>query len=292
VGDRWREWNAPFRDDVRAFVKGDRATVLKLADRLLGSPDLYAHEHREVEQSINFVACHDGFTLNDVVSYNQKHNEANGEGNRDGHNHNVSWNCGTEGPSSDPAIEQLRNRQVKNLFALTLLSMGVPMLLMGDEVRRTQRGNNNAYCQDNEVSWFDWQLLERHQDIHRFVELLIQCRRDMASPHKGREPLTAALNRVNAQWHGVRLFDPDWSEDSHSLALTVNRSSHLWHAMFNAYWEPLTFSLPEPKGHWRRFIDTSLESPEDILTVDEAPTVATDSYAVAARSVVVLVAPR
>ena len=151
VGDFWKEWNGRFRDDVRAFVMGDRGMVPRLASRLLGSPDLYGHEEREAEQSINFVTCHDGFTLNDLVSYDHKHNEANGEDNRDGANDNRSWNCGVEGPSADPGIEALRQRQVKNFLAINLLALGTPMILMGDEVRRTQQGNNNAYCHDNET---------------------------------------------------------------------------------------------------------------------------------------------
>ena len=153
----------------------------RFADRLLGSPEIYGHKEREAEQSVNFVTCHDGFTLNDLVSYNQKHNEANGEDNRDGANDNRSWNCGVEGPTDDPAIETLRNRQVKNFLTVTLLSLGMPMILMGDEVRRTQRGNNNAYCQDNEISWFDWTLLEKHADVHRFVTLLNRAARCCAT---------------------------------------------------------------------------------------------------------------
>ena len=151
------------------FSKGIAARSARLATRLIGSPDLYGHKSREAEQSVNFVTCHDGFTLNDLVSYNEKHNDANGEGNRDGHNENLSWNCGVEGPTDDPAIESLRNRQAKNFLVLTLLSAGTPMILMGDEVRRTQHGNNNAYCQDSEMSWFDWDLPARHADLHRFV---------------------------------------------------------------------------------------------------------------------------
>ena len=162
VGDSWKEWNGQFRDDVRSFMKADRGTVGRLARRLLGSPDIYGGAEREPEKSINFVTCHDGFTLNDLVSYNGKHNEANGEDNRDGSDFNLSWNCGVEGPTDDPTIERLRNRQVKNFLALTLLSAGAPILLMGDEVRRTQRGNNNAYCQDNDISWFDWSGLDKH----------------------------------------------------------------------------------------------------------------------------------
>jgi len=172
IGDAWKEWNGRFRDDVRSFLRGEDGTVGKVADRLLGSPEVYGHKQREMEAAINFVACHDGFTLNDLVSYNQKHNDANGEDNRDGGDDNRSWNCGVEGPSEDPAVERLRNRQVKNLLALTLLSFGTPMILMGDEVRRTQRGNNNAYCQDDETTWFDWTLLEKHADVHRFTQLL------------------------------------------------------------------------------------------------------------------------
>ena len=181
VGDSWHEWNGRFRDDARRFLKGDRGTVSKLATRLLGSPDIYGHKEREPEQSVNFVTCHDGFTLNDLVSYNGKHNEENGENNRDGMDDNLSWNCGAEGPVDDPTIEALRARQVKNFLVLNMLAVGTPMLLMGDEVRRTQRGNNNAYCQDNEISWFDWDLNKRHADIHRLVRMMVafRARRDV-----------------------------------------------------------------------------------------------------------------
>jgi isoamylase len=146
--------------------------VRLLAQRLLGSPDIFGHEEREPEQSINFVTCHDGFTLNDLVSYNKKHNEANGEGNRDGTENSLSWNCGVEGPTDNAAIEQLRRRQIRNFIVILLISLGTPMLQMGDEISRSQRGNNNAYCQDNEVSWLDWSLLERHRDLHQFVRKL------------------------------------------------------------------------------------------------------------------------
>ena len=172
VGDSWKEWNGKFRDDIRSFLRTDNGTVQRVAARLLASPDIYGHEEREPEQSINFVTCHDGFTLNDLLSYDHKHNEANGEENRDGSNNNLSWNCGVEGPTDDPEIERLRNRQAKNFIAMTLLSLGAPMLLMGDEVRRTQRGNNNVYCQNNEISWFDWTLLEKHGELHRFAKYL------------------------------------------------------------------------------------------------------------------------
>jgi isoamylase len=189
IGDSWKEWNGRFRDDVRDFFRGAPGAVARVADRLVGSPQIYGHEQREAEQSVNFVTCHDGFTLDDLVSYERKRNEANGEDNRDGTDDNRSWNCGVEGPTGDPEIERLRNRQVKNFLTVTVLSLGVPMLLMGDEVRRTQAGNNNAYCQDNAISWFDWTLVEQHADVHRFVTLL-NARRLLRSIEHERQRLT------------------------------------------------------------------------------------------------------
>src|SRR5205807_9570855 len=155
LGDSWKAWNGKFRDDVRSFFCGEKGSVQRFADRLIGSHEIYRHEEREAEQSVNFLTCHDGFTLNDLVSYNVKHNDANGENNRDGSDDNKSWNCGVEGPTDDPGVEDLRRRQIKNFAAVLLLSRGVPMILGGDEFRRTQNGNNNAYCQDSELSWFD-----------------------------------------------------------------------------------------------------------------------------------------
>jgi isoamylase len=241
------------------------------------------------------VTCHDGFTLNDLVSYNEKHNEANGEDNRDGSNDNLSWNCGIEGVTDDPAVESLRNRQVKNFIALALLSAGTPMLLMGDEVRRTQRGNNNAYCHDNEISWFDWSLLQRHGDIHRFVKLLtaFRQRRDVVADGDTLT-LNELLHRAPVTWHGVELNRPDWNDHSHSLAFTL-RSLHeryLLHGMLNAFWEPLTFELPLPPVDadraWRRCIDTALPSPDDITFWSQAPAVRATTYAVQPRSVVLV----
>jgi isoamylase len=290
VGDTWQEWNGRFRDDVRRFLKADHASVSGIATRFLGSPDLFGHEEREAEQSIHFAACHDGFTLNDLVSYNHKHNEANGENNRDGSDDNMSWNCGVEGPTDDVAIESLRNRQVKNFLALTLLAVGTPMLLMGDEVRRTQYGNNNAYCQDNEISWFDWTLLDQHADVHRFVKELIgfRHRRDvtMAAPVS----LNELLRLADLDWHGTTLDCPDWGENSHSLAFTMKslRSRFLLHGMLNAYWEPLSFELPaaSERGHrWRRCVDTSLVSPDDVRRWEEAPTIESNRYVVQSRSI-------
>jgi len=296
IGDAWQEWNGRFRDDVRRFLKGDSGSVAPLALRLMGSPDIYKHKEREAEHSINFVTCHDGFTLNDLVSYSQKHNEANGENNRDGSDDNMSWNCGTEGPTDDPEIEALRNRQVKNFLTLGLLSAGTPMLLMGDEVRRTQRGNNNAYCQDSDISWFDWTLLQRHADIHRFVKELtaFRQRRDVVA-EEGKISLEELLHRAMIEWHGVALNRPDWGEHSHALAFTFRslRARFLVHGMLNAYWEPLTFELPpvpaENGEKWRRCLDTALASPNDFQPWDKAPVVEQSTYVVQPRSMVFLV---
>jgi isoamylase len=299
VGDSWKEWNGRFRDDVRSFFRGEEGTLPRFADRILGSHEVYGHKHREAEQSVNFVTCHDGFTLNDLVSYNQKHNEANGENNRDGGDDNRSWNCGVEGPANDPEIERLRNRQVKNFFTTTMLSLGLPMFLMGDEVRRTQHGNNNAYCQDNEANWFDWSLLQKHADVLRFVKLLT-ARRSLrgTGPELRRMSLTELLGKAVHAWHGVKLNQPDWSDHSHSVAFCAELPEHPLSVflIFNAYWEPLQFELPRPgdvKGvPWRRWIDTSLESPQDIVEWQSALPVPEYSYRAGPRSVVVLWASR
>jgi isoamylase len=295
VGDSWQEWNGRFRDDVRRFLKSDRGTVSKLATRLLGSPDIYGHEEREPEQSVNFITCHDGFTLNDLVSYNEKHNEENGENNRDGMNDNLSWNCGAEGPTNDPNVEALRTRQIKNFLTLNILAMGTPMLLMGDEAGRTQRGNNNAYCQDNETSWFDWDLCKRNADIHRFARMMIafRARRDVVV-EGSHLTLNELLGQARLRWHGVDLERPDWSEDSHSIAFTVGsfRGRFTLHVMLNAYWDALSFELPPSLGQgdgWRRWVDTFLPSPQDICAWEDAPVVTGPRYTVAPRSAVILV---
>ncbi|HXX58995.1 MAG TPA: alpha-amylase family glycosyl hydrolase, partial [Thermodesulfovibrionales bacterium] len=293
VGDSWKEWNGRFRDDARGFFKGEEGSLARFADRLIGSPEIYGHEDREPEQSVNFVTCHDGFTLNDLVSYNEKHNEANGEGNRDGANDNHSWNCGVEGPTDDPAVEKLRNRQVKNFLTVTLLSVGMPMILMGDEVRRTQFGNNNAYCQDNETSWFDWTLVEKQADLHRFVTLLNARRILRDTEHeRQRMSLNQMIRQSKQAWHGTKLNQPDWSGNSHSVAFSAEilKEKMLFHLILNAYWEPLDFELPPTASAdpWRLWIDTSLESPNDIVEWRSATSVSGFTYRAEARSVVVL----
>ena len=295
VGDSWKEWNGRFRDDIRSFLKGDDGAVRSLAFRLTGSPDVFQREEREAEQSINFVSCHDGFTLNDLVSFNVKHNEANGEGNRDGADHNLSWNCGVEGASADPEVERLRNRQVKSFLTLTLLAIGTPMLLMGDEVRRSQAGNNNAYCQNNEISWFDWTLVENNADILRFVKELIALRMNRDLPVERLDmTLNELLRRQPIQWHGIRLNAPDWSHQSHTLAATVLLLGYrsLLHLIANAYWEPLEFEVPPLEGQksWRRCVDTYLDPPDDIRRWEDAQILQGSPCRVQPRSVVILLA--
>lgn len=296
LGDHWKEWNGRFRDDVRAFMKGDAGMVGKIASRFLASPDIYGDEGREPEQSVNFVTCHDGFTLNDLVSYNEKHNEANGENNRDGHNYNLSWNCGVEGPTTDTAVERLRIRQIKNFFTLNLLSLGVPMLLMGDEIRHTQNGNNNAYCQNNEISWFDWSLVEQNQELFQFVKRLIALRQSLSIFVDPRQiSLVDLLHQSRIEFHGTKLHQPDWSEQSRSLAITAWGSRSIFHLILNAYWEPLTFDLPPVNGHgttiWRQVIHTGMLPPHDFCGLNDASPVNGSALLVPPRTIALLAAP-
>jgi len=294
-GDHWNEWNGRFRDDVRAFFKGDRGYVEDLAARFLASPDIYGHQEREPEQSVNFVTCHDGFTLNDLVSYDEKHNWANGEENLDGADDNRSWNCGVEGETDDVGVQHLRNRQIKNFFTTNLLALGVPMILMGDEVRRTQQGNNNPYCHDSELTWFDWRLIEKHAGLHRFVKKLIHFRLSLPVDDQGLS-LSDLLHQTPVHWHGVRLDEPDTAQHSHSLAFTIEGVRYWWHLMFSAHSGPLTFELPavpsEKATRWTRLIDTHMDSPEDFCDPAQAPVVDGLKYRVEPQSVVVLLADR
>jgi glycogen operon protein len=292
---RWAEWNGKFRDDVRRFVKGDEGMVSALATRLTGSADLYQGSGRAPFHSINFITSHDGFTLADLVSYNQKHNEANGEDGRDGGNDNHSWNCGAEGPTSSAAINELRLQQMKNLAALLLLSHGVPMILSGDEVGRTQGGNNNAYCHDNALNWFDWTLLETNAEIFRFFKLLVRFRK----AHAVLRPRAFGRDKDEGgpalSWHGTAAWRPDWSHASRSIAMMLSdeTSGEDLLVIANAHWEPLEFRVPTCREgrRWRRFMDTARPAPGDICEPGEECYVCNDcELSVAAHSVVVLVA--
>ena len=302
---RWAEWNARYRDDVRRFVRGDDGLAPAIATRIGGSSDLYQHDGRSPYHSINFVTSHDGFTLWDLAAYNQKHNEDNGEGNRDGMNDNFSWNCGAEGETEDPLVVTLRQRQVKNFWTVLMTSQGVPMVLGGDEFGRSQRGNNNAYCQDNETSWFDWSFLERRSEIYRFAREAIRFRRRHPALMRhsflvGRADGTSAEGDIT--WHGLRVGEPDWSPGSRLLAFMLLGAPHLTlaeeedddiYVCFNMSVEAATCELPTPRPGraWRRAIDTSLPSPDDIAPQGAEQLLTTqDRYRVHARSSVVLVA--
>jgi glycogen operon protein len=292
-GRRWSEWNGLYRDHVRRFWRGEPGLVGQLATRLCGSSDLYERTGRQPHHSVNFITCHDGFTLWDLVSYNEKHNRANGEDERDGSNDNYSWNCGVEGPTTDAKILALRQRQARNLVATLLLSQGVPMLLAGDEFLRTQGGNNNAWCQDNEVSWVDWSLAEKNAGFLRFVREMIALRKRHPALRR-----RSYLWGSDVVWHGVVPGKPDFSSWSRSLALALDgrrtgrEPDRDIYMAFNAWTEPLPFRIPQgPQGRpWRRVVDTSLASPQDIVGLDEGPHVPVGStYRVAPYSTVVLI---
>jgi glycogen operon protein len=294
-GDRWAEWNGRYRDDVRRFVRGDPGLVGAVASRLGGSADIYQERGGSPMNSVNFVTCHDGFTLNDLVSFNDKHNEANGECNRDGINDNLSWNCGAEGDSDDPCIDSLRDRQVRNFMAILLLSRGVPMFAAGDEVRRSQQGNNNPYCQDNEISWFDWSLVNKHADLLRFCRSMIRFRK--MHPALWRDQFfNGAVNErglKDVAWHGTKLDSPGWDDaGARALAMTLagfGGDGDL-HVMFNMFWESLDFELPVVPGRrWLLALDTAQPSPHDIADPGSEPEVLGNTHRVQPRSVVVLV---
>ncbi|MUG94834.1 glycogen debranching protein GlgX [Scytonema sp. UIC 10036] len=295
VGERFAEWNGPYRDDVRRFVKSDVGVVKALANRILASPDIYSQPNREPNRSINFITCHDGFTLNDLVSYNDKHNHANGEDNRDGTNANYSWNCGIEGETNDVAVNKLRLRQIKNFLTILFVSQGTPMLLMGDEVRRSQQGNNNAYCQDNELSWFDWSAIDKHTEVLRFTQKLISFTQSLKIFHQDQIlAVSYGSHQPHIIWHGKQLGQPDWSYESHSLAFTLRHPKfheHLY-VILNAYWESVAFELPllESGYKWYRIVDTALPNPEDFCDLQTALPLEKETYQAHGRSTVVLMA--
>lgn len=304
-GKRWGEWNGRYRDDVRRFWRGDPGTAADFATRVCGSSDLYQVNGRRPAHSINFITCHDGFTLNDLVSYDHKHNLANGEENRDGAAANFSWNCGVEGPTDDPAINELRLRQAKNLIATLLVSQGVPMLLAGDEFLRTQNGNNNAWCQDNETSWVDWNLLDRHHGFHRFVSEMIAFRKRHPALRRRAflrgTPLEREGKPADATWHGIDGGPPNFGSESHAIGLrldgrqTSREEDCDLYLTFNAWKEDLLWSVPPTVngGVWRRFVDTALDSPKDIRPGEDGPAVPAESrYPLQARSVLILVGDR
>ena len=288
-GLMWLQWNGKFRDDIRAFVKGDSGMVGALMQRLYGSDDLFPEGPVEVYrpyQSVNFITAHDGFCLYDLVAYNEKHNEANGHNNTDGTNDNFSWNCGWEGDLGAPSeVMALRRQQVKNFFCLLMLANGTPMFCAGDEFMNTQKGNNNPYNQDNEITWLDWDLLEKNRDVFRFFKCMIAFRKN--HPSIGRDRYW----REDVQWYGTSV-GVDFSGNSKALAYFLRGSilkvSDLY-VMINACWKDLAFTIQKgSEVEWRRVVDTSLASPEDIVDGGKGFTISSLNYLVKARSIVVL----
>jgi isoamylase len=275
----WAEWNDKYRDGMRSYWKGDGGVIGEFARRLTGSSDLYAHAHRRPTASINFMAAHDGFTLNDVVSYNDKHNEANGEDNRDGHNHNLSWNCGVEGETDDAEVLALRERQKRNFLATLFLSQGVPMLLAGDEMGRTQHGNNNAYAQDNEMSWLDWQMTPERSALLAFTQKLAALRREHPTFRRrdffaGREVGEGLKDLIWLRPDGLEMTEAEWATDfarclgtylpGIALAGDDARGHPLadddFLLLFNAHHEDMDFLIPDIGAEpWQVVIDTSAE---------------------------------
>jgi glycogen operon protein len=306
----WSEWNGKYRDCIRDYWRGTERTLPEMAFRLMGSSDLYGHTGRKPWASVNFVTCHDGFTLTDLVSYNEKHNAANGEDNRDGTDSNNSWNCGVEGPTGDPAVNALRARQKRNLLATLFLSQGVPMLLSGDEIGRTQQGNNNAYCQDNEVSWLDWERAD--QDLLRFTRKLGALRRDHGAFRRRtwfRSGTPLGQDSDEIAWFtpdGTMMTEGDWEADfAKSIAVRLTGKApttnggrgtdvdggppgEQFYLVFNAYWDPIGFVLPRDDVRvWSRVLDTA--RPDDpFFDVDPAPLEPGESVRAEGRSVVVL----
>ncbi|GLS92169.1 glycogen operon protein GlgX homolog [Psychromonas marina] len=295
AGQRWREWNGHFRDDVRRFIRGEPGVVGKFVARLIGSPDVYGDHNLEPEKSVNFITCHDGFTLHDLVSYNDKHNHANGEQNRDGCSDNYSWNHGVEGPTDDAQIKQLRLQQIKNFLAINLISLGTPMILMGDEIARSQQGNNNGYCQDNADFWFNWDDIANNQELLHFTKQLIKHRTTLEAVHLSdarRDSLHDIIEQAGIRWHGVKVNQPDWGEHSHAIAMESKQptSEHVTYVAFNAYWQDLTFELPAaPSGKWQRVVDTSLQQGEDFYLQGDKKYFVCKDYLVSARSLVILI---
>jgi isoamylase len=299
-GGRWAEWNDRYRDDVRRYWRGDRGVTAPFATRLAGSSDLYLRDGRKPFHSINFVTCHDGFTMRDLVTYSRKHNEANAEGNRDGMNDNQSANYGIEGPTPDPAINAVRLRQQKNMLATLLLSLGTPMLLGGDEFGRTQRGNNNAYCQDNEISWFDYRLAAENEALVELTRSLVAFR--LHHPAFLRPEFYTGhdtdFNKMpDITWYNEHGDAVDWARVGWTLALRVDgshaeiqadRDDNDFYLIFNAAPQRLRVALsePPPGKRWHRVMDTALAHPDDFVAAGVEEPEQHDFYSCAGRSVV------
>jgi glycogen operon protein len=297
----WAEWNAAFRDGIRAFFRGDTGTVGELMTRIAGSEDLFHFKKRKQYHSINFITAHDGFTLNDLVSYNEKHNEENAEDNRDGSNHNLSWNCGVEGETDDPDILELRDRQMKNMFAILMISQGTPMMLSGDEMKFSKRGNNNTYCHDNELNWLNWNLFEHHHAYFEFCKYMIHFRKN--HPALQREGFFRGIDRsendvADISWHGIEVGKPDWGETSHSLAFMIDGSmketgadkeDNNIYVAINAYEADLDFHLPQPGRGKMWYMAVNTGQYPGFYAVGQEPQITGSPVSVKSRSLIILI---
>ncbi len=281
---RWAEWNGKYRDDVRSFIKGTDGNSGIFATRISGSEDLYG-EGRQPYHSINYVSCHDGFTLADLVAYNEKHNHSNGENNQDGDNNNLSWNCGVEGESQDPAILTLRERQRKNFHVAVMISHGVPMIQMGDEYGHTKKGNNNTWSHDSRINWFQWDTLEQNQPFFRFYQMMIALRKEHPILSRSRFP-----GSKDVTWHGIEPGRANWSGDNRFIACSLpdHLNGYTLYIAFNAYHEETTAHLPWRDHPWHRLVYTFLPSPEDILPCDQAVQITGKTFTLAPYSALIL----
>jgi isoamylase len=290
-GDRFAEWNGPFRDHARAFWRGDQGTIENLMGRIVGSPDLMSAEDEVPSHSINFVTCHDGFCLNDLVSYDKKHNLENGEENRDGSNHNLSFNHGIEGATNDAAINALRLRQIRNFLVLLFLSHGTPMLLMGDEIRQTRLGNNNPWNQDNERNWLDWDLVRENADLLRFVRQLIGFSSELDILKEDRFWFATTEEKSgDITWHGLKPNRPDWTASSQCIGYSLKSRDEVL-VLLNASDTKQVFTLPKSLSNlrWYQMIDTSEAAPNDIKDLPEAQTVTGKKVFLGPKSSLVLI---
>lgn len=264
--NRWVEWNGRYRDDIRSFLKGDYGKAYDAANRITGSPDIYCPEYRGHNASVNFITCHDGFTLHDLYTYNEKHNEKNGWNNTDGANDNYSWNCGVEGETDNPEINGLRKRLIKNACAVLMCSRGIPMFLAGDEFENTQFGNNNAYCQDNITSWLDWNLLKQNADTFSFFKYMIQLRKKYRIIRAESGQATIGFPEVSI--HGLYAWNPDFSNNNHYVGImyagrsTTGKKDEILYLGINTYWETQKIELPELREGmtWKELVDTYEET--------------------------------
>lgn len=293
---RWSEWNGKYRDDLRQFLKGDAGFAHLVVDRIAGSHDLYDPVHRGKNASVNFITCHDGFTLNDLYSYNKKHNKANGWDNTDGDDHNHSWNCGVEGKTDNPKILKLRNKMVKNACAILLASQGTPMILSGDEFGNTQYGNNNPYCQDNEISWLDWNLLEKNKDLFLFFKNMIQLRKNHPLLQDSTAPAECGLPHVSK--HGVQAWQLSKCPETRMVGVLFagrnvsDDADEMIYIAINSHWEKHNVLLPDlPEGfQWKQIINTALAAGKDFTQEKDAQPLMQQSIEIQARSVIILLA--